>query len=184
MFPPNFCTIRLFFGQYEWMDVPPRAAPPRAPRPASPAVDTSTPMGRAIAGFYLAFEAVDDSDRIREAAEWLGQQHAPAVESRPKYLALAKGITTVEKVRHHVRSTLREIDATAARTAERLSQDSADLSPDIKEAINAAVRRETIEVCDRAVRMINGQTRLVLDLDDVTATITIDDWLASRGLKD
>ncbi|MGH3956514.1 MAG: hypothetical protein ACRDTI_21020 [Mycobacterium sp.] len=162
---------------------PPESGPSeRPPRPASPAVDTSTPIGRAVAGFYLAFEAVDDSDRIRQTANRLGRQHAPESDSRQKYLALAHGITHVETVRRHAHHTLREIANTAARTAERLTQDAANLPSDINDAIDAAVRRESIAVCDRAVQMINGQTRLVLDLDEVTTAITVDDWLASHGL--
>ncbi|ALR11727.1 hypothetical protein [Mycobacteroides saopaulense] len=155
----------------------------RPPRPPSPAVDTSTPLGRAVAGFYLAFEAVDDSDRIREAADRMGREHAPEADSRQKYLALAHGITNVEKVRGYVRRTLHEITATAARTAERLVQDSAELPSGLNEAIHAAVRRESTAVCERAVDMINRQTRLVLDLDEVTTTITVDDWLTSHGLR-
>jgi hypothetical protein len=161
----------------------PESAPSQRPaRPASPAVDTSTPVGRAVAGFYLAFEAVDDSDRIREAADRLGRQHAPESDSRQKYLALAHGVANVEKIRRHAQRTLREIATTATRTAERLTEDSADLPSDISDAIDAAVRRESIAVCERAVHMINEQTRVVLDLDEVTATITVDDWLASHGL--
>ncbi|WP_139361438.1 MULTISPECIES: hypothetical protein [unclassified Mycobacterium] len=161
----------------------PESAPSqRPPRPASPAVDTSTPIGRAVAGFYLAFEAVDDSDRIREAANRLGQQHPPESDARQKYLALAHGISHVEAIRRHAHHTLREIATTAARTAERLTQDSANLPSEINDAIDAAVRRESIAVCDRAVQMINSQTRLVLNLDEVTATITVDEWLTSHGL--
>lgn len=161
------------------------SAPPQRPqRPPSPATDTSTPIGRAVAGFYLAFEAVDDSDRLREATNWVGRQHSPETNSRQKYLALATGITNVEKIRRHVGGTLREIAATAARTAQRLADDATSLPADIDDAIKAAVRHESLAVCDRAVRMINSQTRLVLDLDEVTAAISVDDWLASHRLTD
>lgn len=104
---PDFCTVRLFFGQYVQMDVPqcalssltetPSASSRRPSRPPSPAVDRSTPIGRAVAGFYLAFEAVDDSDRLREAANSVGSRQTPESDSRDKYLALATAITNVEK---------------------------------------------------------------------------------------
>ncbi|WJR36144.1 hypothetical protein P3F83_12800 [Mycobacteroides immunogenum] len=160
------------------------SAPPQRPsRPPSPAADTSTPIGRAAAGFYLAFEAVDDSDRLREAANWVGSQQAPESDSRQKYLALATAITKVEQIRRHAGRTLRDIAATASNTAARLTDDTG-LSPDINDAIKAAVRHESVAVCERAVRMINHQTRLVLDLDEVTAAMTVDDWLTSHRLTD
>lgn len=151
-------------------------------RPSSPAVDTSTPIGRAVAGFYLAFEAVDDSDRLRDATNRLGQPDAPEADTREKYLALARAITTVETIRRHAGSTLREISARAARTAGRLTPDTADLPSDINDAIHAAVRSESIAVCERAVQLINDQTRVVLDLDEVTTTMTVHGWLTSRDL--
>ncbi|MBB4856628.1 hypothetical protein HNP40_004051 [Mycobacteroides chelonae] len=112
----------------------------------------------------------------------MGRDYAPESDSRQTYLALARGITNVEKVRGYVRRTLREIDARAARTAERLVQDSAELPSDVYQAIHAAVRRESTAVCERAVDLINCQTRLVLNLDEMTTTITVDEWLASHGL--
>lgn len=161
------------------------SAPPQRPsRPPSPAVDTSTPIGRAVAGFYLAFEAVDDSDRLREAANWLGSRQSPQADSREKYLALAQAITTVEKIRRHAGRTLRDIAATASGTAARLTDELTGLSSDINDAINAAVRHESAVVSDRAVQLINDQTRVVLDLDDVTAAMAVDHWLVSHRLNE
>ncbi len=191
---PDFCTVRLFFGQYVQMDVPqcalssltetPSASSQRPSRPPSPAVDRSTPIGRAVAGFYLAFEAVDDSDRLREAANSVGSRQAPESDSRGKYLALANAITNVEKIRRHAARTLRDIAASASNTATRLTDSRTGLPSDINDAINAAVRHESVAVCQRAVGMINDQTRLVLDLDEVTATMSVDEWLMSHRLAD
>lgn len=181
--------------------------PQRPPRPPSPPVDSSTPIGRAIAGFYLAVEAVDESDRIREAADWLEQQNtllewrrnlvdtttpepsadsarAAGEESRRKYTAIAHGITQVETVRHRARTMLREITATARRAGESLERScTGSHTTDISTAMSAAIRREAIVVAETAVRQINHQTRLVLDLDPTTATIAVEDWQASHGLS-
>lgn len=162
----------------------PSASSRRPSRPPSPAVDRSTPIGRAVAGFYLAFEAVDDSDRLREAANSVGSRQTPESDSRGKYLALANAITNVEKIRRHAARTLRDIAATASNTAARLTDSRTGLPSDINDAINAAVRHESVAVCQRAVGMINDQTRLVLNLDEVTATMSVDEWLASHRLAD
>ncbi|MUM18827.1 hypothetical protein BI330_19480 [Mycobacterium sp. CBMA 623] len=155
--------------------------PQRPPRPPLPAVDASTPVGRAVAGFYLAFEAVDHADRIREAANWPARQGGAG--SREKYLALAHGITTVEQIRGRARSRLRELGATATRTAQFLAQCSVDHPSDIDAAVNVALRHEETIVGDTAVRQINAQTRAVLDLDETTAAVSVHDWLTRHGLR-
>ncbi|MEU9809188.1 hypothetical protein [Mycobacterium sp. NPDC050853] len=157
-------------------------------------MDTSTPIGRAVAGFYLAFEAADDSDRIREAADWLDRQNAllegrtppvdNAPESRRKYLALASGIIDVEKIRRRAGRRLRDIDTTAAHTAELLKQCSVGRPSDIDGAVDGATRHERIVISVTAVQMINSQTRAVLALGEATAAMTVDEWLASHGLTD
>ncbi|MGH3726284.1 MAG: hypothetical protein ACRDUS_19425 [Mycobacterium sp.] len=191
------------------------SAPPRPPRPPSPPVDSSTPIGRAIAGFYLAIEAVDESDRTREVADWWDRQNALlewrrkvvdtsaseqeglrqliehsgrvapyAKESRRKYIAIAHGITHVETVRRHARSKLGEIAATATRTRELLERCEESRPADINAAVHVAIRREVIAVTEAAVRQINDQTRLVLNLDRTTATTAVEDWLARHDLVD
>lgn len=184
--------------------------PPRPPRPPAPAVDSSTSVGRAVAGFYLAFEAIDESDRAREAAAWQDRQNrilewrsrintpedlrqlieniGPAIsrgaESRRKYLALATAIATVEKVRRDARRDLRAVAATAVRTAQLLTSCATAHTSDIVAATDAALRRETLTINGAAARKINGQTKLVLDLDEITATTAVEDWLARHGLAD
>ncbi|SII71927.1 Uncharacterised protein [Mycobacteroides abscessus subsp. abscessus] len=102
-------------------------------------MDRSTPIGRAVAGFYLAFEAVDDSDRLREAANSVGSRQTPESDSRSKYLALATAITNVEKIRRHAARTLRDIAATASNTAARLTDSRTGLPSDINDAINVGI---------------------------------------------
>ncbi|SLE31396.1 Uncharacterised protein [Mycobacteroides abscessus subsp. abscessus] len=90
----------------------------------------------------------------------------------------------MEKIRRHAARTLRDIAASASNTATRLTDSRTGLPSDINDAINAAVRHESVAVCQRAVGMINDQTRLVLDLDEVTATMSVEEWLMSHRLAD
>lgn len=79
---------------------------------------------------------------------------------------------------------MRDIAATASNTAAHLTDSTTGLPSDINDAINAAVRHESVAVCRRAVEMINDQTRQVLNLDEVTATMSVDEWLVSHRLAD
>jgi hypothetical protein len=115
-------------------------------------------------------------DQIHDLHSWARTR---AEETMRKYKAFADGFTRIATIVSRCKQRMSQV----LRSAEEQSAKLSDSDVDSRNAITARVRLDLTTVSEMAVQRINVQTRQVLDLDENTASISVEDWLTNHGLE-